>query len=118
MVALLLAGELVGSSVGQASAHGDAPEWLDEIIHAAAEYRGASYWQMYGILRCESDHWNADVVWGRRPGGSGEIGVAQILPGTGLGPLFESRGGDYSPSDEIYFLAWALTHGLRNHWHC
>jgi hypothetical protein len=99
-------------------AHGNTPDDIDVLIHAAAEYRGAPYWQMQRILECESVHWNRRVIDGTWRGRSGEIGIAQILPGRGLGPLFESRGGDYSASDSIYFLAWAITHGLRHHWSC
>lgn len=101
-----------------AHAHGDVPPDIDKLVHAAAEYRGASYWQMVSILRCESAHWDRRVINGTRRGRDGEIGIAQILPKRGLGPLFESRGGDYSASDSIYFLAWATTHGLRHKWSC
>lgn len=101
-----------------AYAHDDVPADIDTLIHAAATYRGASYGQMVRVLRCESGHWDRRVIEGRRRGAAGEIGIAQILPKRGLGPLFESRGGDYSASDSIYFMAWAFTHGLRSHWRC
>lgn len=99
-------------------AHSNVPDDIDELIHAAAVYRGASYPLMVRILDCESWHFDRRVIAGIKKGPSGEIGIAQILPRRGLGPLFESRGGDYSASDSIYFLAWALTHGLRGHWRC
>jgi hypothetical protein len=99
-------------------AHGNVPEDIDALIHAAAEYRGASYTQMERVLRCESGGYDRRVIDGARKGRAGEIGIAQILPKRGLGPLFESRGGDYSASDSIYFMAWAFTHGLRSHWSC
>lgn len=117
-VGLLMALAVALMCVGSAEAHGDAPPEIDNIIHTAAAYRGASYWEMYNVLRCESGHWNPQVISGKRRGTAGEIGIAQILPKRGLGPLFESRGGDYSASDSIYFMAWAFTHGLRHHWHC
>lgn len=99
-------------------AHADVPDDIDALIHAASIYRGAPYWVMVDILRCESGGWNRMVISGRKRGAAGEIGIAQILPTRGLGPLFESRGGDYSASDSTYFLAWAVTHGLRGHWSC
>lgn len=99
-------------------AHDDVPDDIDTLIHAASVFRGASYPLMVRVLRCESDHWDRRVINGTRPGRVGEIGIAQILPRRGLGPLFESRGGDYSASDSIYFMAWAFTHGLRSHWSC
>lgn len=101
-----------------AQAHYDVPDDIDELIHAAAVYRGAPYPLMVSILRCESGGWDRRVINGTKRGRLGEIGIAQILPRRGLGPLFEARGGDYSASDEIYFLAWAITHGLRGHWSC
>lgn len=113
--AVCLSVALLGTPSVQA--HGDAPDDIDALIHAAAAYRGASYWQMYSILRCESGAWNRAVIEGRKLGRAGERGIAQIHP-HGLGPLFESRTGDYSASDSIYFLAWAITHGLRGHWSC
>lgn len=107
-------------------AHVDVPSDIDALIHAASEYRGASYWQMVAVLRCESNHWDRAVIDGRKKGRDGEVGIAQILPSWtaagkkygSLGALFESRTGDYSASDSIYFMAWAFTHGLRGHWHC
>lgn len=107
-------------------AHSDVPEDIDVLIHAAAAYRGANYGQMVTVLRCESDRWNRAVISGRKLGRDGERGIAQILPpdtvagrryGT-IGTLFESRTGDYSASDSIYFMAWAFVNGLRGHWHC
>lgn len=100
-----------------ALAHGDAPDYLDTLIHTAAAYRGANYWTLYSILRCESGGWDPRVINGTKLGAAGERGLAQIHP-RGLGPLFESRGGDYSASDSVYFTAWAITHGLRRHWTC
>lgn len=102
----------------QVYAHADVPEDIDALIHAASDYRGAPYWSMVSVLRCESGNWNRAVIGGLKLGREGEVGIAQILPKRGLGPLFESRGGDYSASDSIYFMAWAFTHGLRGHWHC
>jgi len=119
-IVALTVGVLASASVNAApaQAHGDAPPYIDELIHTASVYRGASYWQMYNVLRCESGGWDQRVIDGRKRGAAGEIGIAQILPRRGLGPLFESRGGDYSASDSIYFMAWAFTHGLRSHWSC
>lgn len=124
--ALALAGGLA-MQTGSVAAHGDAPDWFDELMHTAADYRGASYWQMYNIMRCETGGWDERVILGNKHGAAGEIGPAQILPSWtaaaraygSIGALFEARDGDYySPSDQAYFLAWALTHGLRWHWHC
>lgn len=111
---------------GSVYAHGNTPADIDTVIHAAATYRGASYWQMRDVLECESGHWNRDVIAGRRLGAQGEVGIAQILPSWtpaakkygSLGALFESRTGDYSMSDSIYFMAWAFSRGMRWHWHC
>lgn len=117
-MAIALAWMLQLAHVGASAAHVDVPDDIDALIHAAAAYRGASYWNMVSVLRCESDHWNRAVIAGRKKGAVGEVGIAQILPKRGLGPLFEGRGGDYSASDSIYFMAWAFTHGLRGHWSC
>lgn len=123
--ATMLTVGLPGATV--ALAHGNVPPELDEYMHAAAEYRGANYWLMERIVRCETGNYDPRVIDGTKRGASGEIGPAQILPswtpagrryGT-IGSLFEARGGDYfAPSDHMYFLAYALTRGYRNHWHC
>lgn len=107
----------VQSSTPHVYAHGDVPPDIDALIHAAAEYRGASYTLMERVLRCESINYDRRVIAGTKLGRAGERGIAQIHP-RGLGPLFESRTGDYSASDSIYFMAWAFTHGLRSHWSC
>lgn len=101
----------------RALAHGNVPDDVDRLIHAASTYRGANYWTMVAILRCETGGWDRRVINGTKLGRQGERGMAQIHP-RGLGPLFESRGGDYSPSDSAYFLAWALVNGLGRHWSC
>lgn len=109
-----------------AHAHGNTPDDIDPIIHAAATYRRVSYWQMRDILECESNHWDRAVINGTKHGAQGEVGIAQILPSWSaaakrygsLGKLFESRTGDYSASDSIYFMAYAFSIGLRWHWHC
>jgi hypothetical protein len=104
-------------AVGKAEAHGDAPADIDTLLHAASTYRSVSYWTMYTIARCESGQWDRRVIDGRKLGKQRERGIVQIHP-RGLGPLFESRTGDYSPSDSLYFLAWAITQGMRGHWSC
>jgi hypothetical protein len=109
-----------------AYAHGNTPPDIDPIIHAAAAYRHVSYWQMRDVLECESNHWDRRVINGTKLGRDRERGIAQILPSWepaakkygSLGALFESRTGDYSASDSIYFMAWAFSQGLRWHWHC
>lgn len=109
-----------------AEAHGNTPDDIDALIHTASAYRSVSYWQMRDVLECESDHWNRAVINGTRKGTQGEVGIAQILPSWtpaakrygSLGALFESRTGDYSASDSIYFMAYAFSVGLRWHWHC
>lgn len=107
---------LVSSAASQAAAHGLTPE-IDRLIWAAAKYRGASYVDMQRVLHCESDHYDPRVIGLKRLGKAKEKGIAQIHP-RGLGPLFESRTGDYSASDSIYFMAYAFTHGLKHHWSC
>lgn len=107
-------------------AHGNTPDDIDPIIHAAAAYRHVSYWQMRDVLECESNHWDRAVINGTKLGRDREKGIAQILPSWtpaakkhgSLGALFESRTGDYSASDSIYFMAYAFSVGLRWQWHC
>lgn len=117
----------VGTGVSvPVEAHGNTPADIDGIIHAAATYRGVSYWLMRDVLECESNHWDRRVINGQKHGTQGEVGIAQILPSWtpaakrygSLGRLFESRTGDYSASDSIYFMAYAFSRGLRFHWHC
>lgn len=125
---LVIAASLAYTCVqaGAVHAHGNTPDDIDALIHAAAAYRGASYWDMRNTLECESAHWDRRVINGLRHGAYGEVGIAQIIPSWtpaarkygSIGALFESRGGDYSASDSIYFMAWAFTHGMRFHWHC
>lgn len=124
VISALLVG--IGVQAPHVHAHGNTPDDIDALIHAAAAYRGASYWDMRNTLECESIHWDRRVIAGMRHGRDGEVGIAQIIPSWtpaakkygSLGALFESRGGDYSASDSIYFMAWAFTHGMRFHWHC
>lgn len=112
--------------VAVAEAHEDVPDDIDALIHAASIYRDVSYREMVRVLRCESNRWDRAVIEGRRRGRDGERGIAQILPPNtpaarrygSLGALFESRTGDYSASDSIYFMAYAFSAGLRAHWHC
>lgn len=126
LIAIALFVVVQGASVVGVEAHVDVPADIDTIIHAAAAYRGVSYWEMVKVLRCESVHWNRAVIEGRKKGRDGEVGIAQILPSWtpaakrhgSLGALFESRTGDYSASDSIYFMAYAFSRGMRGHWHC
>lgn len=124
---LFLAVMLATLAPAAASAHGNEP-WIDAIILDRAEAHDVSSVLVESILHCESGHYATAVYTAQRPGSSGELGIAQILPpdswagrryGT-IGSLFESRYG-WAYGDvwsEVDFLAWAIDHGYRSMWHC
>lgn len=59
-------------------------QYWPTIVQAAQQY-GIRSDLLAGVLAHESAGWSADVISGARLGGSGEIGIAQFMPGTAAG---------------------------------
>lgn len=94
---------------------------MDTIIQEASIEHDVWYHKLEATIHCESMHYDARVLSGRRLGAQGEVGAVQLHP-RGLLPTFYREGND-NPLDfrqAVFFLAKKVALGMRSAraWSC
>lgn len=112
----LLVALLALTLVAPTAVHAQAPDEVVGIIQEAAGRYGVSSASLVAIARCET---GGTFNVRARGDGNRSWGLFQLHE-AGLRPLFYQRG--YSDPDNAWeasdFAAWAISRGMRSHWHC
>ena len=108
---------------GQPTDHGHELAGVDEIrtyAYRAFQELGLDADYAWGVLRCESDGFSLDVIYGPRTGFSGEIGIGQLKPNGGLLEDFYAQGHQdpWDPFQQIDYISWKVSREGWWAWTC
>ena len=108
---------------GQPAGHGHGLAGVDEIrayAYGAFQELGLDADYAWEVLRCESDRFDPDVIYGPRTGSSGEIGIGQLKPNGGLLEDFYDQGyqDPWDPFQQIDYISWKVSREGWWAWSC
>ena len=107
----------------QLAGHGHGLAGVDEIrayAYGAFQELGLDADYAWEVLRCESDRFDPDVIYGPRTGSFGEIGIGQLKPNGGLLEDFYDQGyqDPWDPFQQIDYISWKVSREGWWAWSC
>ena len=108
---------------GRSTEHGHGLARVDEIrayAYAGFQELGLDADYAWEVLRCESDDFSLDVIYGPRTGSSGEIGIGQLKPNGGLLDDFYAQGyqDPWDPYLQIDYISMKVSQEGWWAWSC